>query len=347
MQLLNNVFITDTKFHEAVVHIPNKPAYNRYLLGNPDQLDIYKYSLASWSVLPLTRAIIYCKLDKNYEHRYDELERFIKEEFTCPVFFYKYRNEKQRDWQKTITELTSDEIIYYICNHDHIFLDSNLDTINNLISRFYSLYRRGIDNISSFVSHWPEILNVATNNNGKLNNGFIEFGWQTNSSVQIVTHNILDQWWNQKDYGDRELPRPDWFFFNIDEVQSHFILSRKELFRHFDGYSLSSLEPNKCPPLDIPQGFFDNNIKISYGEYMPGYTVVNPVAKEYKTINNNGADIINFIENIPLFWKPKISRIVQHNFDLEFAKQNVREFNIAKARARADFQHIPLDWIEY
>jgi hypothetical protein len=340
MLLLTNVFLTDVKHDRAVTHTDRK-AYERYLLPNYNQVEIFKYSLASWAVLPLTKAIIFCKLDTNYAHLYGELEEFIRAEFACPVQFIRDRNETQAQWQTTIKEMVDDNIVYYMCNHDHVFLDSDLITANKLINRLEELG----ENAASFVSHWPEVLNAANVNGGQLLNGLIEFNWQTTSSVQFLTKDILYKWWFQKDYGDEFLPRPDWFFFTIDGVQAKFLTTCKEIFRHFDGYSLSSILPERCPPLSIPVGFFEKNIEIDFGG--PGNnTRVSPVSTTYRATDSKGADIIGYLSDIPLFWQPRIKNINIQQFDDKEAQRNMGYKKIMTAMAKPEYENIPIDWID-
>lgn len=343
MQLLCNVFLTDVKYDRAVTHTDRK-AYERYLLPDFDQVDIFKYCLASWAVLPLDKATIYCKLDENYSKRHKEIEDFIRQEFKCPVAYLPYRNECQKDWQKVVYGLDDDSSYFYMCNHDHVFIDRDLSVVSELIN---TIEKRG-SGTASFVSHWPEVLNVATNNGGKLcSENVIEFPWQTTSSVQFLTKDILEHWWFDHDYGDRLLPRPDWFFFTINEVPATYLTTRRELFRHFDGYSLASIDPNRCPPLAIPNGFFTNDIQICYGKASDTKTSIAPQISKYKAVDPLGVDIIGDIYDIPLFWQKKISYKSFEIWDDSYqVKTNLYNHRLNKARAKREYEHIPLEWID-
>ncbi len=339
MQLLCNVFLTDVKYDRAVTHTDRK-AYERYLLPDFDQVEIFKYCLASWAVLPLTGATIYCKLDDNYSYRHKDIEDFIRQEFKCPVNYFPYRNEKQKDWQDVVSNL-KDDVYFYMCNHDHVFIDRDLNVVSELINTIATRKTK----TASFVSHWPEVLNVATQNGGKLcSENVIEFPWQTTSSVQFLTKDILEHWWFDHDYGDRLLPRPDWFFFTIKEVPATYLTTRRELFRHFDGYSLASIDPNRCPPLGIPKGFFEKNIQISFGKPDDNMTSIAPQIDKYRAIDPAGVDIIGDIHDMPYFWRNKISEETFYNFDENH--MNLYTHRLNKARAKREYEHIPLEWID-
>tara|TARA_R100000008_G_C3450463_1_gene99083 strand:+ start:64 stop:345 length:282 start_codon:yes stop_codon:yes gene_type:complete len=87
-------------------------------------------------------------------------------------------------------------------------------------------------------------------------------------------------------------------------------MPKREICAHYDGQP--SLRPETHPPLFVPEGFFDNNVKVRYGfdDYVSGYVNVNPDAKKYSFEDNNtGTDIKKQIEELPLFWQDRISEV--------------------------------------
>ena len=86
MVLFFNVFITDDR----------RAGYKRGFLPHSDPMDVFKYTIASVSVLPdISQAIFYTRLDENYEHRREELNEFILSCFGDKTKIYPYRNERQ------------------------------------------------------------------------------------------------------------------------------------------------------------------------------------------------------------------------------------------------------------
>lgn len=96
---------------------------------------------------------------------------------------------------------------------------------------------------------------------------------------------------------------------NINKV----LIPLKEICRHFDGYQHVKpiIDNNQCPAIDIPIGFFENNIKIRYGydDYKEGWTNINPKNECYYAYNKSGTDYKFTMDNIPLVWKGKISEV--------------------------------------
>jgi hypothetical protein len=105
MILLVNVFLTDEvlnqdtyKYQRGFLDYPYQP--NKY-----DKVNIFKYSLASYSVIPFSKVLIYCKLDEKYKNRQEELKEFVGKEFAGQKFeLYFDRIEYQRDWQNLYRE---------------------------------------------------------------------------------------------------------------------------------------------------------------------------------------------------------------------------------------------------
>ena len=73
---------------------------------------------------------------------------------------------------------------------------------------------------------------------------------------------------------------------NLPLINQTLVVPFKELFRHFDGYWHQSISNNQCPAIDIPPGFFENDIKVRYGydDYKEGWVNINP-KKENKRSN--------------------------------------------------------------
>lgn len=94
-------------------------------------------------------------------------------------------------------------------------------------------------------------------------------------------------------------------FFMSENIDKILVFAPKiELCRHYDGYS--SLD--SVPPLFIPDGFFENRIRIRYGfeKGVKGYVNINPMSDAL----SEDVDLMNTIDDIPYFWKDKISKRV-------------------------------------
>jgi hypothetical protein len=136
-------------------------------------------------------------------------------------------------------------------------------------------------------------------------------------SLQIISKELYKYYWfNFELPKDQVWGRTDNFFSDIFDEDVEIFVPMKELCRHFDGYQHCARPyPNyMVPVLEIPDGFFDNNIKINYSSsYKDGYTNVNPKAPSLRIFDPNGADFWYSKKFIPPFWSSKISEFI-HDF---------------------------------
>ncbi len=301
------------------------PKYRKNL-NQFSNLDIFKYSLASLAVAyPWSKVILKIELDKIYENKREELNNFIKKEFKNFQLELSWkRNEYQQDWINTYQNL-NDELIWFYCNHDHIFFDSNTEYLKELVDEM-----RTQTNCSLQFSHWPENIRTAKlggcsppmdpktynthQNHLSVNNNNFD-------SIQIITKDLYYEWWCTGDFNNVKLPRPDYFGIGLAEIKSipnhKLIIPLKEICRHFDGYQHIPLhlggpiDNSQCPAIDIPIGFFEDNIKIRYGynDYKKGWTNINPKNDYYYAFNKLGTDYKFTLKDLPLVWKDKISNI--------------------------------------
>jgi len=310
MILFCNTFITEAKpFGKGNVVRDNLKSFNN--------LDIFKYSLASLAVAyDWSKVILKISLDDCYKHRQDELEQFIKDNFSqFNLVLTWQRSEYQNDWKQDY-ELLDDNLIWYYCNHDHIFFDSSKDYLAELVNTM-----KDEELCSLQFSHFPENIRTAKKNpNYTIHNNHISFDSINFDSIQIITKELYRRWWFEGEFNHIKLGRPDFFGIGLAEIKpmpTHkVIVPFKELCRHFDGYQhvLPVIDNNQCPAIDIPIGFFENDIKIryGYGDYVEGWTNINPKNLDYYAYNTSGTDYKFTLNDLPLIWKDKIS-IVDSN----------------------------------
>ena len=323
MILFCNTFITETPVN------PNwgyKNQLSRQNLKSFSNFDIFKYSLASLAVAyKWSKVILKISLDDIYKDRQDELEEFIKIEFKKFNLILEWkRNEYQNDWKKDY-ELLDNNLIWYYCNHDHIFLDSSKEYLISLTENI-----KDEELCSVGFSHWPEcirtikqeihpypLVNSQLHSTYKIYNSYLSIDSTNFDSIQIITKKLYYQWWFEGEFNNIKLPRPDYFGIGLAEIKPvpvhKTIIPLKELCRHFDGYYHVQhiINNNQCPAIDIPLGFFENNIKIRYGydDYKEGWTNINPKNNYYHAYNKSGTDYKFTLDDLPLVWKNRISEI--------------------------------------
>lgn len=306
MILYVNVFVTNTRI--------SKIRYNRYGLGNPNRFDVFKYTLASLSALNKywSKIVIYIQLGKEFRPRWPELEAFVQSIFPPEITqLSPYRLHKQKQWQESWRndlEKEEDRLIWYQGNDDHIFIDYDLDYMDCLLNKMYNDPRR---HISCIYSHWPEYIRFSAGHAHNVGCAAV-FPSHNTDAIHIITKDVFYDWWFKWNWKNMDCRRTDFIKFLVRYTSPCYVPYR-ELVRHFDGYSHSMHLPHICPPLHIPHGFFKRNIKILYcgqRKYLkPGWTLVNPLLP-YKTVaRKHGADFRYTLDDLPLFWKDRISQI--------------------------------------
>ena len=350
MILFVNVFITDQRAQ------PNSYPELSSIRKAYFKLDIFKYTLASYSVIEWKEAIFYIKLDTNYAHEWENLQQYIRAIFSCEIKIYPYRIDSYDRWIERIDLIKCDEEewIWFTCNDDHPFIDSSLEMLNKIISEASRLSKDEQKYVAIFPSHWQEMMAQVKRGvklKGKPWKGCSQPNFQiientpeyylTNTgnciSIQIITKKLLQHWFSDKRRCLGLLFRTDDLAGSQDNQLT--LIPYKELARHFDVYSHSSVPHEIVPPMFIPDGFFEHKIKIQYGgDYrMPGYTFLHPFKKmisqelhhEKRTFSDQ-CDSNILLDEIPLFWINRIGekRIYPISRDLEkkpYLRQKIRE----------------------
>jgi hypothetical protein len=291
-----------------------------------DRLDLFKYSLSSYSCIDIIKdVIIYCELDPSYKHREQELKEYIDLIFKGKnISFNNYSPCNQEQWQKALQDsniLNTTEPILYSGNDDHVFIDYDLTSIYEGIKLLKNEPDDQINNIA--ISHWPEAIGHV------YPRGFIDRGifWEREIlcpiAIKITNNKFFEHLFFNLQLGDRHFRRTDHILINIypdlgdfaaPSTKPHpkmktFFPIKGEMVRHFDAYNIYVNIPHSiCPPLKIPNGFFKNDIKINYcGKPKENFYNINPLGGE-------GIDDQKLLEDLPLFWKDKIS-IIEDNSD--------------------------------
>jgi hypothetical protein len=324
MILFINVYITEESL------TPN--SQNRQNAKYSDKLDVFKYSLASLSnFYPWKKVIIYYKLDQHYIDRDQELVDFINEEFgEFDLSVRNSRNELQSQWQETY-DLFDDNLIFYSCNHDHVMTESDPSYFFNLTEEF----KDSEEHIAILYSHWQETISHPWQNvyhyptyNVNITDSHLSYDVFDIASVYIITKKLYHHWWFTYNLPNIVFTRPDnfynpiWHYGQFSNVK--FIVPYREPGRHFDGYQHCGWKftNNVCPVLEIPDGFFKNDIKINYStKYIDGMTNIDPTNNELKIFSDQGTDYNYHKDFIPLFWKKRIKSF-NDDFDLASDEEN-------------------------
>lgn len=293
--------------------------------------DVFKYSLSSYSSFnPLIeKCHFYIQLDDDYIDRKQELEDFIlstfsKEKVNLNWYRHNYRNEWKDFCDKQIDD---NEIVLFLNNDDHAFIDYNTEMIESGIE----LLKNDPDPCAAiYTSHWPEQMRLSYHLNPELTSdkNFFKFQWNNFDAIHILKGIRLKKYW-ENDWGSLELYKSDHLHSQNYSLPSTFYSPTREILRHFDGYAHVGRVENIVPPLYIPPGFFENDIKLRFGftDFCEGCINVDATAKTIRSFDSESyVDFRWVLEDIPLFWIPRISSIeYSENYDQNEQKR-MRDF---------------------
>jgi len=305
-------------FNNKITNIPVPgPGYQRYSLRKETRFDIAKYCFASYMAFePLVSKYIFT-LEMADEHagREAEMEEYLRNLVPADKLVIRWhRCNYKHQWLeiKQIIDATGDKVIYPAGNEDHIFIDSNIDIIKEGIE----ILANEQDAMATIMtSCYPEFIRVGYKLGAAISNSknYIHFNAGCNDSIRIMKKELFDTYLDI-------IQDPNFFFFRTEQwnatgffPMNKMYHSTKEQFRHFEGYSNTALDPNYCPPLEIPPRFFEKDVTIRYGfqDRDADCVNINPLAATLYAVDPiNGADYRFTLDDIPAFWKPYIKQII-------------------------------------
>ncbi len=353
MILLFSVFITDKRMSPL----------KRYNLPIFDRIDVVRYTLASYAAInKWSKCIFLISLDDNYQDRKQQLQDDIESLFgkeKCTIQWE--RNYYVSDWQNWYNKLEADlekEHLWIATDDDHVFMDCDTEMLDRVISVMDEdpFPLKGVP-----FSHWPEHVCETVWRIGINRNGVLSFNWTLWDSIQV---------WNKEMcrilffyIAEPHLPMPRTNDCGANKIrhgdfEGRYFISTRELARHFDGYSNADTEGlglhTITPPLSIPPGFFKKDIKILFysDERREGWVNANPLNPDYYCANLTGTDYKWVVEDIPLFWKDRISEIeINKNVSLDdvYEARN-RAYMLHLTNDKNNYRHVlpppPFDWIK-
>lgn len=133
-------------------------------------------------------------------------------------------------------------------------------------------------------------------------------------SIHIYRLNVLRKIFGSTKNKNRVIRLEETEFYLNREIKHMVVVPKDEVCRHYDGYFHWNCwgDMSKAPPpLFIPDGFFNNNIKIRYGyeDYIEGMVNINPFKSPCRYVNGVGPDLNCLIDDLPIFWKDRIAKI--------------------------------------
>ncbi len=280
------------------------------------KIDVVKYTLASYSVIEWDRVII--RFECEDQDQTSDFTAYCRGLFPSADIFNgrSATAEKYSDALSAINEC-DETWIFFSPNNDHPYLadPDNLIRYVSIADRISIVYP--MDTVGLVFSHFTE---------GMVDNRITDPQWgyfglkfkkivyeddevivsRSNKapldSCQIFKLGYLKQIFSSTKNTGRVIRLEDTEHHSSLEHNVIQICPKTELCRHYDSYGHIM---NYVPPLFIPDGFFEKNIKIRYGydNAIKGWVNVNPL-KESIGLE---VDLLNLIGDIPSFWKGRIS----------------------------------------
>ena len=340
MIVLFNVKITDVKMtYPYAGTVYDRAAW--FPVSN--RFDIFKYCLASRAVMApvVDKFIFYIDLAE-FASRQEELYEYMLSIFPADKLEVNWhRIDRTQKWRDLCdSQFTNDnELVWYEGNDDHIFIDSNLDMISAAVT---TLNADPDPMAAMYYSHWPEQMRMSLLHNGELtpDGNFIKFNWDTVDSLLMMKAGIFKKYWFETDCGDDNIYRSDNLGWQYGfKIPGTIYSPTKELIRHYDGYShVGDLLGTIAPPLFVPLGFLDHNMKvrIGYPERREGWTNLYAATERLYSIDPHGAEHRWCVEDIPLFWKPCVGE-----FDINL-DQDIAALKQARDAAFLSMTKIPM-----
>jgi hypothetical protein len=301
-----------------------------------EKIDVVKYTLASYSKISWDKVII--------RFECEDIGEVLGFAGYCQKLFptAKVINERSA----TAAQYTSafntidapdDAWVFFSPNNDHPYLAEPEDLIQFVLSADKILENYPNHTVSLVYSHFTESMNdnlVTDPKWGYYYNIFKRVIYEdkkiivtksngtVNDSIKLYKLSQLKNFFSETKNKGRVIRIEDTEFYFSKDDKTIVITPKTELCRHYDSYSHIGIPMNSVPPLFIPNGFFEKNIKIRYGynNAIDGWININPLKK----IIDSNTDLLILLEDIPSFWKDRISAVdVNHKFPKGLARKDL------------------------
>jgi len=302
---------------------------SNYTYRHQSKLDITKYTLASYSILHWDKVIIRYEIEDG--KRSLDFEDYCKELFPFCIIENE-RSDTAKKFVDAITKYCDDnEFIFYSSDNDQVYINSRefprkLLNVSDKISR---VHRNS--SVSIVYSHFTESINSVSHQNmlwgtycgltfKKIYEDDLCIAVKTNKfvgdSMYILKAKDLKEVFLKSPNRGRVVRMEDTGLNLSRHHEQILIIPKEEMCRHYDsqfhrprtGMNMNSFIQE---PLFIPEGFFEKNIRIRYGydDRKNGFVNINPLYDTVCTTNSSHPDLNILLEDIPLFWKSRISNI--------------------------------------
>lgn len=329
-------------------------ARSNYSYRHQSKLDITKYTLASYSVLPWKKVIIRYEIDDG--KRSLDFETYCKDLFPLCIIENE-RSDTAKKYCDAITKYCDDsDLVFFSADNDQTYISpkefpQNLLTIINKLSSVHTS-----SSVSLVYSHFTECVNSVSHQHmlwgtysgltfKKVYEDGICIAVKPNKfigdSMYILKAKALKEIFSKAPNRGRVVRMEDTGLNLSRQIEQILIWPKEELCRHYDSAfhrvrTGQTKDPWIQQPLFIPDGFFEKNIRIRYGydDNQDGFVSINPLFNSTCTSKLGYPELNILLEDLPLFWKGRISEVdtnieMRDKFD-DLEKENLPYYRYNK-----------------
>ena len=288
------------------------------------KIDVVRYTLSSYASIPWDEVVVRFECeDKDDEEHF---ESFCRELFPLAKI-ERNRSATAAQYCEALDALSTgdDAWIFFSPNNDHPYLAKSEDLLKCMDLAKKVAFENPQNDVGLLFSHFTESMldNYPTDPQwGYFGFRFKkvieenELAYVTKSniapldSIQVFQLGFLKKIFHNTQNTGRVIRLEDTEFCSSPNHGVIQICPKLELCRHYDGYTHLM---RYVPPLFIPRGFFQKEIKIRYGydSHKDGWVNVNP----YANWLSQDVDLPIVFDDIPHFWRERIAEIdVNPNF---------------------------------
>ena len=334
------ILFVDTYLSEVALS-PNKKLQwfleqvqdNSYVYRKQLKIDIFRYSLASYASLNWSKVIV--RVSGDDRSSIEALVPYVQELFPNAQVELTRSDTGFKYAQALDVAGPCDPWVFFSPNNDHPFIHHDTGIFVPLLKAAEKAEQNYDYPVSILFSHFTEAINSIKPK--KFLFGYtgdfckvlhedevsytVKYDHLSLLSLQIFRRSHLKKM--MESAGDRRVIRTECLGkFNDYQVPTIVIVPKEECCRHYDAYMHTSfvvkdfISASRVPPLFIPDGFFEGNIKIRYGfdQYDQSYVNINPSKKKYIFDSPEGTDLAIPLEKIPAFWKKRIAGVQKNPY---------------------------------
>lgn len=294
------------------------------------KIDIVKYTLCSYAKINWEKVII--RFECEDENETESFFRFCRSLFPDALIENR-RSATAKEYFDSLVllDIEKNPWIYLSSNNDHPYVGDTefmsycLDIANDLETKYID------KDVCILYSHFTESMidnKISDPQWGYFDSSFKKIIFEdkkviatisnklTLDSIKIYRLNYLLNLFSKTQNKGRLIRTEDTGFHLTYSKKLITVSPKVELCRHFDSYAHLM---KWIPPLFIPAGFFEFNIKIRYGyeHNIEGWVSVNPNLDNI----SSEVDLCCFIEDLPSFWSDRISIVdVNPSFELKVSR---------------------------